>query len=314
MILVKKYNEQYKNLWNEFNKKSKNHLFMFDRKYMEYHKDRFIDHSLLFFSDEKLAAILPLNEDGECLCSHGGLTYGGFISDEKMKQHTMNECFNALLEYCSLNGFKQLIYKPIPHIYHNLPAEEDRYSLFAIGAKVESIDASTYINLKEHICMTKGRKAQISRAKRECVNVKCYDELESYETFIRLANEVLNERHNVNAVHTGRELKLLHDKFPFNIHLFLANRYENIIAGSVVFEYENVIHIQYMAANEEARQYGALDLIIKTIIDKYKESKTWIDFGISTEHGRVFLNEGLIAQKESFGGRTGVYETWKITL
>ena len=26
------------------------------------------------------------------------------------------------------------------------------------------------------------------------------------------------------------------------------------------------------------------------------------------------LNEGLISQKEGFGGRTGVYETWKIDL
>lgn len=40
----------------------------------------------------------------------------------------------------------------------------------------------------------------------------------------------------------------------------------------------------------------------------------WLDFGISTEHGRIYLNEGLISQKEGFGGRTGVYETWKIDL
>ena len=30
--------------------------------------------------------------------------------------------------------------------------------------------------------------------------------------------------------------------------------------------------------------------------------------------GRIYLNEGLISQKEGFGGRTGVYETWKIDL
>lgn len=54
--------------------------------------------------------------------------------------------------------------------------------------------------------------------------------------------------------------------------------------------------------------------MIATIIEKYKQEKMWLDFGISTEHGRIYLNEGLISQKEGFGGRTGVYETWKIDL
>jgi len=39
-----------------------------------------------------------------------------------------------------------------------------------------------------------------------------------------------------------------------------------------------------------------------------------VDFGISTENSGRYLNEGLIAQKEGFGGRTNTYEMWKITL
>lgn len=33
-------------------------------------------------------------------------------------------------------------------------------------------------------------------------------------------------------------------------------------------------------------------------------SKKYFDFGISTEQNGKYLNEGLIAQKEGFGGRT----------
>ena len=36
----------------------------------------------------------------------------------------------------------------IPYIYHEQPAEEDRYALFANGAKLITVDASTYLNLK----------------------------------------------------------------------------------------------------------------------------------------------------------------------
>ena len=99
------------------------------------------------------------------------------------------------------------------------------------------------------------------------------------------------------------------------VSIFAGNiKDEKMIAGAVIFEYKNVIHTQYMAANEEARKIGGLDLVIATIIEKYKQEKMWLDFGISTEHGRIYLNEGLISQKEGFGGRTGVYETWKIDL
>ena len=314
MILVHRYQKEDKEIWNTFNKESKNSLFMFDRNYMDYHSDRFHDHSLLFFKDNKLVAILPMNERGTKLYSHGGLTYGGFITDSKMKQHTMNECFDVLLDYAAKNGFSSILYKAIPHIYHNQPAEEDRYALYANGAKLVTVDAATYINLKNPLKMPKGRKAQISRARREGVVIEELTELSDFEIFISLENDVLRERHDTKAVHTGAELKLLHDNFPKGIHLFGAMKDGTLIAGTVVYEYAQVVHTQYMAANEEARQIGALDLIVSTIIEMYKEKKMWLDFGISTEHGRVYLNEGLIAQKEGFGGRTGVYEIWEIDV
>ena len=63
-----------------------------------------------------------------------------------------------------------------------------------------------------------------------------------------------------------------------------------------------------------ARQIGALDLTISTVIDTFKEKKLWLDFGISTEDGGKYLNEGLISQKEGFGGRTNIYEMWKLEI
>ena len=314
MVSIRKYNETDETVWNNFNKDSKNYLFMFDRNYMDYHRDRFKDHSLLFYDDNKLIAILPMSEHGNVLISHGGLTYGGFITDSKMKQHVMMECFEELITYAKANNFMSIRYKCIPHIYHSQPAEEDRFALFANGAKLDAVDVSTYVNLNSPLKMPKGRKAQISRARREGVVIEELTELSDFNRFIDLENEVLLERHDVRAAHTGEELKLLHDRFPDNIHLFAALKGNSMIAGTVVYEYDQVVHTQYMAANDEARTIGALDLAVATVIEKYRNFKKWLDFGISTEHGRVYLNEGLCSQKEGFGGRTGVYEIWEITL
>ena len=310
MIRVELYKDSDREVWNNFIRNSKNGIFMFDRNFMEYHKDRFADNSLLFYDDEKLIALFPASIKEGVLSSHGGLTYGGFITNNDMKQHHMNDCFTALKEYAASNGIKEIIYKHIPHVYQKQYAEEDLFSLFYNGAQILKVEASTAINLHQPLKMPKGRKAQVGRARREGVEIK---ETDDFETFIELENQVL-QRHETSAVHTPAELHLLQSRFPQNIKLMGAFYQGKMIAGTVLFIYDNAVHTQYMATNETAREIGALDLAIATVIETYKDSKDWLDFGISTEDGGHYLNEGLIAQKEGFGGRTNVYQTWKITL
>ncbi len=314
MIKINRYSDNEKETWNQFNRTSKNPMFMFDRNYMDYHRDRFLDHSLMMYNDGDLIALLPACEKDGALFSHAGLTFGGFITNEKMKQHTMNECFDKLIHYAFTQRWEAITYKTIPHIYHQQPAEEDWFALFANGANLETVDVSTVVNLSSPLKMPKGRKAQISRARREGVEIKILQDFDSYQQFIALENEVLECRHGTHAVHSAEELKLLHDRFPDNIHLFGALMCGKIIAGCVIYEYGQVIHTQYMAADEEARKIGALDLTVATIIEKYQSNKLWLDFGISTEHGHIYLNEGLAAQKEGFGGRTNYYGIWKLNI
>lgn len=314
MITVERYSQDKFDEWNKFNRDSKNSLFMFDRNYMDYHKDRFIDHSLMFYDDDELIAMLPMTERENELISHGGLTYGGFIVGKKIKQHTMLDCFEELKTYCKEQGYKTVHYKIIPHMYHLQPSEEDIYALFINNASLERVEASTVINLKNPLKMPKGRKAQVSRARREGTEIKELSEEKDFDDFIALENSVLNERHDTKAVHTGAELFLLKTRFPENIHLYGAIKDQKMIAGTVVFEYENAVHTQYMAADDEARQIGALDLAVSNVIELFKDSKDWLDFGISTEDGGRILNKGLISQKEGFGGRTNVYEMWKLEI
>ena len=41
------------------------------------------------------------------------------------------------------------------------------------------------------------------------------------------------------------------------------------------------------------------------------KKRAYFDFGISTEDGGRVLNEGLIYQKEGFGGRAVCYDTYE---
>lgn len=310
MIHIQLYCKDSKGLWNTFNAESKNGLFMFDRDYMDYHSDRFSDHSLMFYENDKLLALLPLNLQDHILYSHQGLTFGGFITDEKMKQEKMLECFKLLLEYMQEKGIKKLIYKAIPYIYHKIPSQEDLYALFRNEARLYRVDCSSAITLSNPISLPKGRKAQISRAKREGTQIS---QSEDFPAFIALLNNVLQSRHQAQAVHTAQELSLLHSRFADNIKLFVAKKSNEILAATLLFVYPNLIHTQYLAVNDEGREIGALDLLLKTLIETYASSKAYFGFGISNENNGLLLNSGLISQKEGFGGRTIVHSFYELS-
>ena len=100
MIRIQRYNAVLKQVWNDFIQTSKNGYFLFCRDYMDYHSDRYHDYSLLFYNeDNKLLAVMPANIKDDHVHSHGGLTYGGIISDTSMKAAIMIELFENLLRF-----------------------------------------------------------------------------------------------------------------------------------------------------------------------------------------------------------------------
>ena len=46
---IRRYTPEKADEWNRFVAQSKNGTFLFDRRYMDYHADRFQDHSLMFY-------------------------------------------------------------------------------------------------------------------------------------------------------------------------------------------------------------------------------------------------------------------------
>ena len=124
MFKIVRYNAVQADEWNQFVAQSKNGTFLFDRQYMDYHADRFHDHSLLFYRDEKLYALFPANENGNILYSHQGLTYGGLVMGTEATTVHVMECFQLLRQYLLDHDFHRVVYKAIPWIYHQIPAEE----------------------------------------------------------------------------------------------------------------------------------------------------------------------------------------------
>lgn len=309
---IVKYTKECKNIWNEFVKNSKNGHFFFYRDYMEYHSDRFNDFSLLVFDEsQKLISVLPANLKNNILFSHQGLTFGGFLVDDKMKTETMVNIFEVLINYLNEEKIEKIIYKCIPHIYHNKPSEEDRYALFRNDAKLIRRDVSSTIELQEQVRYSKGRKWTINKAKKE--DIKLF-ESNDYKTFWDLLSHVLESNHEVKPVHTQEEIEKLFNFFPKNIKLFLAEKDNVVISGALIYENTNIVHTQYLANSEIGREIGALDLLIDYLIKDVYKNKRYFDFGISNEDAGRYLNIGLIAQKEGFGARAVVQDFYELEI
>ncbi len=307
---IRKYEYSLNSTWNNFVENSKNTTFLLNRGYMDYHSDRFQDHSLMFYENDKLIALLPANIKDNILYSHQGLTYGGFIVDRNMKTTLMLQIFEELINYLKINNINKLIYKPTPYIYHQYPAQEDLYCLFRYKAELFRRDVSTTIIPKIKIPLSKGRKCGISKARNNELKISSQN---SFEKFFEIENQVL-KKHGAISVHSAKEMIGLYNNFPNQIKLFCSYKNQDMLAGAIVYVSKNVAHIQYMANSEEGQKIGALDFVINHLIEHEFKDMLYIDFGISTENNGQYLNEGLTFQKESFGGRAVCYDQYQIDI
>jgi hypothetical protein len=298
--------------WDAFVAESWNGTFLFYRNYMDYHADRFHDHSLMIFNkDGHIDALLPANLTSNQLVSHGGLTYGGFIVNNGMTTIMMLEIFEAVCKYARSKDIVSWIYKPVPHIYHTTPAENDLYALYRQGAHVYRRDVLTVIDYRQAVPYQERRRRSIRKA--NLVGVEC-QESKDYEQFWQILTSNLQQRYNRQPVHSIEEIKLLASHFPNEIKLYGAYQGNTMLAGTVVYLSRNVGHIQYNAASEQGKKIGALDLILDALIERYRSNKRYFDFGISTENNGQYLNTGLVEYKEGFGGRTIVHDLYEINL
>lgn len=316
MIEIKRYTPKDAAEWNNFVWKSRQGTFLFDRNYMDYHQDRFHDHSLMFYYKGRLYAILPANEtadeDKKILYSHQGLTYGGLLTCSKVTAEVCIDIFQALKDYLLQNDFQLCIYKAMPWIYQSIPSEEDLYALSYIGkAKLIAREISTTIFLNAPLRFSEQRRRGIKKAVSHGLSVGFTKFPKDITDFWDLLDKNLWQRHNTHPVHSKEELQLLMHRFPDHILCFVVKKDETIIGGSIVYTTPQVIHTQYIAANELGKELGALDALFDFILHKCPWNVPYFDFGISTEDAGKYLNKNLIHQKEGFGGRGVIYDTYQ---
>ena len=288
---------------------------------MDYHADRFTDCSMIARKGGRWVAVLPANlTPDKTLQSHGGLTYGGWILSRKhADEPTMLELWRHWLDKCREMGIKAIDYKPLPHIYAMQPSEEDIYALWLSGASISECNVSASIRLAGNPGLNDRRRRFLRKAEALEFEICRTDNPEQYAEFYTVLSSCLAERHDATPVHTLEELKLLRERFPDNIQLWVLVHNGRIEAGVVLYVSLRVVHAQYIATSPFARDNNLLTPLFARLIEEsqngfFGSSVEYFDFGISNEeHGRV-LNTTLYRQKVSFGATAVVYPRYKLYL
>lgn len=321
-LTLRRYNPEDAALWNSFVAQSRNGTFLLNRGFMEYHAHLFEDHSMIIERAGKVLALLPANlsksfvgdkTDGRQLQSHGGLTYGGLIYGTAMSAALMVEIIAALRQALRDLGVTEVLYKPVPHIFHRAASEEDLYALLQDGARLVRSDLSSALAIGGPVAFSKSKRQGARRAEKAGLTVH---RSQDFATYWQILTARLGEAHDAAPTHSLSEIELLKTRFDAEIQLFVAqDATDEMQGGLVVFDCGQVVHVQYMATTEAGRTNAALDLVIEHLVTEVYPDRAWLNFGISTIDAGRHLNVGLSRQKEMFGARGILFQhyIWQLT-
>lgn len=285
--------------WNAFINKAKNATFLFHRDFMEYHKDRFQDFSLIVEEGTKWVAVLPANRVEDIVYSHQGLTYGGLVYDEKLNADEVDTVFGYLIFFLKEKNIKTLFYKPIISLYCKKSSLEMDYILFQKKAVLYRKDLNLAIDFGTEFKISKSKMKHFRRISDLDIEIRKENSFALFWDKVLVPR--LNEKHNTNPVHTKEEIQQLADKFPENIIQYNAYFEDEIVAGITLFHFGNAVKSQYGATTLQGEKLRALDFLFINLIHEFKDKVSFFDMGTVTENNEKGYNPGLLKQKEELG-------------
>ena len=307
---VQKYHENDYEKWNAFIAQAKNATFLFHRDFMEYHKDRFEDYSLIVLNDEKWVAVLPANVVDNQVFSHQGLTFGGLVCLEDVKVELIETVFESILAFFKENKMNNFILKPILDFYQSRVSNELNYFLFQNKASLMKRSMNLVIDYSKPLRISKSKLKHYRRVSKLGISIEEAVDCNLFWNQILIPR--LEEKYQTKPVHSLEEINQLKTSFPENIKQFNAYYEGEIVAGITLFISKKVVKSQYGATSLKGESVRVLDFLFIKLINEYSFEYSFFDMGIVDDGD--FYNKGLLKQKEELGCSVYLQDVFKIEL
>ena len=251
-MIVERYRDTDAAAWDAFVRASRNGTFLFERGYMDYHRDRFPDHSLVVRDAEgELVAVLPAHAAGDTVASHNGLSYGGLVIGPRMKTPLFFAAFEAVLLALRDAGFRRSTTRRSHTSTTASRPRTDRYALF-LSAQFTRRDLLSVVHRWATGCRTSTAAPAGSR-RRQAAGVTGRSRNRLRRVLGAAWRRPSPSGSMPTPVHTLAEIQTLRDRFPRASACTRPGGTGELLAGVVTYETERAAHAQYIAASPAGR-------------------------------------------------------------
>lgn len=316
-IHIEAYHSSHADDWDSIVSSSAGGTFLHSRRFLAYHRDRWIDRSIVIRGDGgAIIGILPAavdSEKPEMIVSHPGATFGGIVMTGRWSPMLALELMRQTIDFYRRQSYQCLHYKVVPHIYHRQPSEIIHWALWKMGANRIRCDLSSTIDLHFNFEISDRRMRSLRKAESSQLQIR--SDADALRRFWPLLESALMQRHGVDAVHSLDEMLELKSRFQDEIQIRIAFHANDPVAAVILFCHASVWHVQYSVATESGLKISAMDFLLHTSIQEARSlGIRYFDFGISTTQNGQVLNEGLSQYKLEFGGGGLAYEHFQLKL
>ncbi len=288
MISIKKYTEKLNNIWDDFIFNSNNGTIFHTQLFLSYHQNKkFINHSLLFFDDDTLLAVLPAaikNNNIKVLHSHPGASFGGVVYKQNLNFVTYNNIISCLEQYCIDNQFDRIKLINTPNVYHQIKDDSFNYLLHWRGFIQKETYISHYLkhNFQNETLSLLNRRKQ--RYIKSIIQKKIFSHVvnKNFDLFYPILLES-KKLFKTKPTHSLKELLILKEKFPQKIHLLLFYQHKTVVGGSMIFfTTKSTALLFYNAINPRYKhEHLATFQLYQCMRFAKKNGKKILDFGVS---------------------------------
>ncbi len=278
---------------------------------MDYHADRFEDHSLIVFHQDKWIACIPAHNDQQVLSSHRGLTYGGIILIDKEVIDQLDNILLLATDYLKSRDFSVFLIKLQPAIYCSYH-EKLIDSLHRHGF----VETDQKINMHHDLINgdppSPKKTSGYRNGKFKGLNFEWNESLELFYNDI-LVPSLLN-RHQARPVHSLDELKLLQEKFPRKIRLAVVKDQDKILAAVLFFLKHDIAKSHYAASTSSGMKRRAMDYLYLEATKQFRnQNYRRLDYGtVNNPDGSI--NEGLMRFKHELGAQPQPQLTYRLDV
>ncbi|WP_339687339.1 hypothetical protein [uncultured Nonlabens sp.] len=309
-IQVQKYLLQNAAEWNAFVKQSVNGTFLLDRNFMDYHQERFEDHSLMMHLDGQLMCCIPAHVKDGIFYSHRGLSYAGLIISANAATN-IDRIVDALLEYLKGLAFAKAELQLPPVSYQSIN-KEIAAVLEQKGFTPNRKLHNQSVALDQEIQVSPKKSIGYRNGKFEGLRMETTNDFRSF--WEEVLTPQLAERYHSKPVHSLIEIELLASRFPENIIQYNVYREGALLAGITFFIKGNIVKSQYTASSPDGLKTDAVAYVYMEAMKEFKEKGcSLMDYGpVNEKDGSV--NKGLQRFKKQLGCQEEEWRRWEFEL